>query len=443
MLPLPIILLLMFSIQVAGSYDVLCYIEYNEKTRQCEDYLGEGIQQEDCCLNNKYGFKRDSASQCQPCRSAEWSEWGSWNSCSVTCGEGVQRRQRTCVGQGLCPGHDLEVKVCTQQDCCPVMAGWSPWTSWSICSVTCAKGKMQRSRECINPKPSCGGTCIGESTQVDVCYTNQDCPTHGSWGNWEPWNECSSHCKVEGSGILPVQSRQRVCNNPKPSIHPPGNPCQGSAQEDQPCSNLPLCPVHGNWGSWKPDSECTVTCGIGRLQEKRSCDNPPPQYGGSNCTGSSKRDTICNTKVPCPLDGKWSDWEDWSRCIRLKENITCEKKLGLQSRRRRCLGTSNGGNWCEGDYRQSRSCYDVTNCTKFSGKWSEWSEWGLCSSPCGPSAKRKRFKECLPQFSDYFGTDQGTTVTFSGTPIVNCDPINGKSQKVEEETECRNLPPCT
>ncbi|KAG8534562.1 hypothetical protein GDO81_019141, partial [Engystomops pustulosus] len=66
--PLPLILLVVFTTQVVDSYDVLCFIQFDEKTLQCEDFLGEGISQEDCCLNKKYGFRKDHDSPCQSCQ---------------------------------------------------------------------------------------------------------------------------------------------------------------------------------------------------------------------------------------------------------------------------------------------------------------------------------------------------------------------------------------
>ncbi|XP_071981209.1 properdin-like isoform X2 [Engystomops pustulosus] len=381
--PLPLILLVVFTTQVVDSYDVLCFIQFDEKTLQCEDFLGEGISQEDCCLNKKYGFRKDHDSPCQSCHSSHWSVWGSWSPCSVTCSEGVQDRRRTCIGHGFCPGKHLEVRSCSEHECCTVMGGWSSWTLWSTCSVTCGKGQRRRSRLCDNPTPSCGGSCIGESSQVDLCDTHQVCPTHGAWGHWGPWNPCSSHCRKEdGPGIVPVQSRLRECNNPKPSVFPPGNPCRGNAKEERACPDLPPCPVDGSWGSWKRDPGCTVTCGIGRIREERSCDSPAPQHGGKDCPGSPYQSAICNTKIPCPVNGTWS----------------------------------------------------------------EWSPWGLCSSGCGTS-NRTRSRECQPVYPDYPNMVQGATkmveVVFTGTPLVTCDPINGQTQKVEETAACRNLPPCT
>ncbi len=47
---------------------------------------------------------------------------------------------------------------------------------------------------------------------------------------------------------------------------------------------------------------------------RRSCTNPLPQYGGSYCTGSPINITACNSTQPCPTDGNWSDWSNFSVC---------------------------------------------------------------------------------------------------------------------------------
>ena len=57
--------------------------------------------------------------------------------------------------------------------------------------------------------------------------------------------------------------------------------------------------VHGNWGEWGAWSSCSTTCGDGILTRYRSCDNPTPANGGSNCQGSNKQTTSCIT-TPCP-----------------------------------------------------------------------------------------------------------------------------------------------
>ena len=51
-------------------------------------------------------------------------------------------------------------------------------------------------------------------------------------------------------------------------------------------------PVNGGWSGW---STCSVTCGGGT--QTRTCNNPSPANGGTNCSGSNSQS--CNTQA-CP-----------------------------------------------------------------------------------------------------------------------------------------------
>jgi hypothetical protein len=46
----------------------------------------------------------------------------------------------------------------------------------------------------------------------------------------------------------------------------------------------------------------------------RSCTNPLPTNGGAYCTGSPINITSCNSTQPCPIDGNWSAWSNFSAC---------------------------------------------------------------------------------------------------------------------------------
>lgn len=57
-----------------------------------------------------------------------------------------------------------------------VNGGWGPWSPWDICSVTCGGGVQRRNRLCNNPTPQFGGKdCVGDVTENQVC-NKQDCP---------------------------------------------------------------------------------------------------------------------------------------------------------------------------------------------------------------------------------------------------------------------------
>ena len=47
-----------------------------------------------------------------------------------------------------------------------------------------------------------------------------------------------------------------------------------------------------------------MTCGGGEQNRLRSCDNPPPEYGGKPCPGERQEIRLCN-EFPCA--GRYSD----------------------------------------------------------------------------------------------------------------------------------------
>ena len=139
-----------------------------------------------------------------------YSDWSHWSSCSATCGGGTQERTRKCSfpkdTQGgvdcsslgpsletrecnalLCPGMSInklivknkqiieqknQTKEC-QLSCSLFLfllefssiyfisfaedGGYSVWSDWSDCDVTCGGGLTQRYRTCNSPSPTNGG----------------------------------------------------------------------------------------------------------------------------------------------------------------------------------------------------------------------------------------------------------------------------------------------
>lgn len=60
--------------------------------------------------------------------------------------------------------------------CITVDGGWSTWTAWSACSMTCGFAERLRNRTCTNPSPQWGGKyCEGVHIKSDACKEN-DCP---------------------------------------------------------------------------------------------------------------------------------------------------------------------------------------------------------------------------------------------------------------------------
>uniref|UniRef100_A0A3P8YNS2 Thrombospondin 2b n=1 Tax=Esox lucius TaxID=8010 RepID=A0A3P8YNS2_ESOLU len=196
------------------------------------------------------------------------------------------------VGVGGC----VCVCVCVCVCMCVCVAlgseeGWSPWSEWTECSVTCGNGTQQRGRSCDDVITS----CLGSSLQTREC-TLGNCANRvrveRGWGLWSPWSACSVSC---GAGVM---SRVRLCDNPHPQYG--GLGCHGNTTETHPCDSSP-CPIAGAWGPWSPWLPCSFSCGGGLTSRQRECSNPAPQHGGRKCLGETADYAACNTQ-PCPID---------------------------------------------------------------------------------------------------------------------------------------------
>ncbi|XP_057312319.1 coadhesin-like [Hydractinia symbiolongicarpus] len=178
-----------------------------------------------------FGFNSDMAiddgklteGECKGQVDGHWGIWQQWTPCVVTCGSGVQRRNRTCTSpapanDGLnCVGPATVTRSCQLKKECPVNGGWCDWSTWSSCSTTCDNSTRYRMRECAEPAPMHGGSqCVKvngtnglEELQVESCY-NEPCFRLGGWSEWANVTECSVTC---GSGTV---TRKRKCYNPTP-----------------------------------------------------------------------------------------------------------------------------------------------------------------------------------------------------------------------------------
>ncbi|CAH1795522.1 unnamed protein product [Owenia fusiformis] len=105
--------------------------------------------------------------------------------------------------------------------------------------------------------------------------------------------------------------------------------------------------VNGGWSTWSMWSDCNSRCGKGLQRRSRTCTNPTPLNGGTECPGISSQRVPCTTV--CPVNGIWSTWSSWSTC-----SPDCK-----HHRRRLCDNPSpqNNGRFCHGND------LDTTNCT--------------------------------------------------------------------------------
>ncbi|XP_061173323.1 SCO-spondin-like [Saccostrea echinata] len=306
-----------------------------------------------------------------------WSKWSSFSNCSTSCGRGTMTRTRTCSNPSPahngadCVGHSTESHACNDH-LCPVDGGWSSWNTFSQCTLSCGGGTQIRTRTCTHPRPLHGGAnCKGSANETQKCSEN-GCPVNGQWSTWGQYSACTKTC---GNGS---KTRQRLCSSPAPLNG--GNPCYGNNSETDQCNNI-LCPVDGGWSTWTDYRSCSVTCGVGIQKRERTCTEPTPAHGGTDCVGQSTEVQNC-TKIDCPVNGHWSEWSLFSECSK-----TCGK--GSQRRQRTCTNPapSNGGLVCVGDGHETVDC-EIKACP-VDGSWTAWTSFGACSVTCGTGIKTK------------------------------------------------------
>lgn len=304
---------------------VTCGAGWRSKYRQCptcdiNDYRNKLFQP---CMINSY---------CPV--DGNWGPWYPWQPCSKSCGTGIRTRTRSCIypppahGGKDCAGKSDDKDTCNTKPC-PVDGNWTLWTPWSSCTESCGPGTMKRTRTCSNPQPMYRGKqCKGTGYAIKKCE-NIRCPQDGGWSLWSSWSPCPVTC---GLGF---RIRSRMCNSPKPmyggsSCKGPYTEkldCRGG----RPCP----VPIHGGWSNWSEFGSCKAprcTAIRGFKYRYRTCTNPKPHHYGQPCHGRSNDRRECYNNFECPVDGKWCQWSSWGPCSRRN----CRRSDAVEKRTREC-----------------------------------------------------------------------------------------------------------
>ncbi|UMM42765.1 hypothetical protein L5515_018465 [Caenorhabditis briggsae] len=405
------------------------------RLRKCLDFKCEGddLEKESC--------------NTQKCIS---QTWGDWLPCSVSCGIGFQIRERLCDGE-LCATANKQARTCNQQQCPSTfsLAVWSEWGEWTTCSATCGEGLQSRERSCRR------GSCQeSDAAQTRRCVNGPCDHTFLPWSEWTPCETCSSFdsrkriAKCDGTtdncqDKIDEETCDNACLREQHSFGPisPKRPKLITSNELRKAFGRPLLPIESitssKWSEWGP---CSVTCGSGRRVRTRDCqeENCPEQniqheecslnscldlfiwsdwsscskscghdatqtrqklclfnnaecssYAESRrcknlptCTSISSGNTISENSFDAPL---WSEWSSWSAC-------SC---FSLTSTRRRFCQVADPTvqGFCAGSILEQIPCAPG-NCSPSAGGWSSWSEWSSCSKDCGDTGHQIRNRMC-------------------------------------------------
>ncbi|XP_060071882.1 semaphorin-5A-like [Ylistrum balloti] len=244
-------------------------------------------------------------------------------------------------------------------------------------------------------------------------------PVDGSWSVWSSWSSCQQMVNDPAAGRC--LCRTRSCDNPKPLYG--GSDCPGQNVE------VVNCTMHGQWTDWTEWSVCSITCGFnGTRTRQRYCSNPPPKYGGNLCMGHTTDEGYCPGNPSCPeppVDGGWAPWTEWSDC-----SAKCSG--GIQLRRRACSSPrpQRGGFPCEGNINETRMCNTYV-CDEIQ-RVTPWSPWfRINSTQTGAFEERFQFT-CIANVPDI----KQIKASYAKTHMRYCDYNSGDCYRPDD---IRNL----
>lgn len=167
---------------------------------------------------------------------------------------------------------------------------WSAWSNWSECSVSCGNGIQRRRKTWLFTDTSLNNEPSTYQDNIE-CITNVPCPVDGAWSFWGPWSDCTSFC--DGG----TTTRRRTCSSPEPQFG--GKECDGKEFVQTTCNEW-KCPEMPKNFDISLCNETTYMCMDGKqcIPSFNRCDNSLQCHDGSdeyncyywsNATGSSVR----------------------------------------------------------------------------------------------------------------------------------------------------------
>ena len=143
-----------------------------------------------CIAENVAGKRSSDPAELTVTENKGWSDWTNWTDCEVPlkqeCGEGIQKRTRTCLNPPTinnaigCDGFPHQVITCyvpcsagnskltsTRAPPAALHPSWTQWSSWSLtCNSECMR---TRQRECRTNEKRPEKKCFGPDIELSNC----------------------------------------------------------------------------------------------------------------------------------------------------------------------------------------------------------------------------------------------------------------------------------
>uniref|UniRef100_A0A1B6CP24 Spondin-1 n=1 Tax=Clastoptera arizonana TaxID=38151 RepID=A0A1B6CP24_9HEMI len=253
------------------------------------------------------------------------TDWDDWSECTSTCGEGVKirnRRFKNRLGMKRCSHVTVKETVkCMEPPCsqplevadpqCPI----TDWSDWSPCSVSCGPGLRVRTRQLlVDPTLKEFCTARVQLVQQHPCTGKKDCaidmatakvicmeqahggPCRGYFPRWA-FNTMKAMCvpftyggcRGNKNNFITEEECIQTCAVVRDNLLQGARSNTTSSLGPKPITGDPVNCVVSLWSAW---SQCSVSCGEGYKERKRTI-IVEPKNGGHACPRTMTRRRRC------------------------------------------------------------------------------------------------------------------------------------------------------
>ncbi|XP_066930663.1 coadhesin-like [Clytia hemisphaerica] len=226
-----------------------------------------------------------------------WSSWSGFSSCTLSCGSGTQYRTRACdnpssqYGGKYCEGYEREEKSCNINPC-------SAWSSWSCqhCSKTAIRTR------------TCHHGCSGKTTETkEMCQIESSCfpdkvisYNTDLWGSWRSWEYCPK-------GTWVVQLQTNIESHQGDGDDTALNAISLRCNDDV---GATIKSGSTNWGTWQAESQKCINGFYGGILKFES------SQGSDDDTSTNAIRLICRDDNQWYRSGEggWGSWTQSTYC---------------------------------------------------------------------------------------------------------------------------------